>query len=273
MKKIILPLLFSFISLFSCNKSKEDILEDKINIYKLDKSSITYNKKVITFYNYLNKEDIKKIIKYKEDAFIYIYAPNCSNYCGVFKPVLETKIYQENLLINYTEIGIIKTVDEFKDLEVESQLLLIRNGKLLKTTIVDENNPKTFLDNYFSSYLNIKNTKIANNLYYQNSNIEHFVNTALLYTQINEESNYTLFNSLESYLDKDKVLLINRNKYNFESFYNYQTKNDIQAIYYLDDDIILDNKYNLDIQTITSGYLTKDNDKYSYQSLTFSSIS
>lgn len=275
MKKNLL-LFAAFLTLFSCKKENSFILDNKINVYQIKNNYInTTDKRIVTFFNFLTISDLNDIVNYKEDAFVFIYAPNCASTCGTFRTFFESYIYKNKILVNYSEIGLISQIEGFKNLEIVSQFILIRDGKLLNATKVDDNNSSSFIEEYFDKYINIKNTMIANDLYYDDENIKLSSSVHLLYNKkLYDDRNYILFNNIDLYLEDNlKVLFINRDKVNYKSLYSYLNENEVDSINFIKSNDYIDQKYNLNANDIESTYLSKQGDKYISYSLTISSKS
>lgn len=277
-KNILFTFLLAF-NLFSCNKNA-DSLKDKINVFKLAKTSIIYNKQSATFFYNLTVDELDTIIERKEDAVIYVNAPNCSTTCGTFFVALEIFVEKNKIFLPYIEIGNLQVSSRynklFKDIETKSQFIILRNGQLLKSDVIESNTSADFIDDYFNKNISILDVSIANNLYYQSNNVKDSASAHLLSTLYNDEDidNYTLFNNLDDYLLKNKVLLLNKNTYDFSSFYSYLKDNNssYSIFYYSSSDELID-KYNIDLSNAVSGYLSLENDNYSYLEVSFSSIS
>lgn len=275
MKKNLL-LFAAFLTLFSCKKENSFILDNKINVYQIKNNYInTTDKRIVTFFNFLTISDLNDIVNYKEDAFVFIYAPNCASTCGTFRIFFESYIYKNKILVNYSEIGLISQIEGFKNLEIVSQFILIRDGKLLNATKVDDNNSSSFIEEYFDKYIKIKNTMITNDLYYDDENIKLSSSVHLLYNKkLYNDRNYILFNNIDLYLEDNlKVLFINKEKVDYKSLYSYLNENEVDSINFIKNSDYIDQKYNLNANDIASTYLCKQGDKYISYSLTISSKS
>ena len=276
-KNILFTFLLAF-NLFSCNKN--DSLKEKINVFKLAQTSTIYNKQTATFFYNLTVDELDSIIEREEDALVYVNAPNCSSTCGTFFVALEIFVEKNKIFLPYIEIGNLQVSSRynklFKDIETKSQFILLRKGQLLKTDVIESNTSSDFIDDYFNKNISILDITIANNLYYQNNNIKDSASVHLLSSLYDDENidNYTLFNNIDEYLSKNKVLLINKNTYNFSSFYSYLKDNNsnYSIFYYSSSDDLID-KYDIDLSNAVCGYLALENNNYSYLEVSFSSIS
>ena len=147
MKKII-NIIFSILFVLliangcSCNKDKKD---SKVALGVGDMNATTYET--------ISMAELKTKITDKDSFVLYVFSPTCGG-CAMFKPIIESVISSEDLIIYAIEYNNIEKGHELKSLQYTPSIVVYNKGELFISTDPDKNEEYFKNDEGFKTFLN-----------------------------------------------------------------------------------------------------------------------